>query len=425
MGKSCHSKDGSHVDLKAPQNVSSEGNQSLTTETLQNLNQFLVTQTQLMQRLIQRMDANNAPLAPVSATPEERSGEELPKDKPLEVTHNEEVSCSLPEGRHLWKFVPCFRCGEQGHFAYECPQKEKSMQEIHCAGCNLIGHCFRKCPRKKDAQFQVCFCCGKEGHFVKQCPSQMLVAPQAPSVPKSRSKEPEASPRAAIICSSSEGREFLKTSLTSAAQHQSVSNQVTPGRTVKHRTSPKALTLQAPCPHQGSGHKRKVEDHVQDIAKTSTTRIVVGPSLQGKTSKAKIQCFECSDLGHYANRCPRRRQTIAPDDLPEVTLIATITPAAGRKANAKMMSQVQEYRSLGLPMPQDETVKHQAGPSTSRLSAQGQPQKKLPPIASVTCFYCKELGHYANKCPKKQQTMKLASKQWFPSKALCYHPYSF
>ncbi|MBJ3415128.1 hypothetical protein JGB96_23645 [Salmonella enterica subsp. enterica serovar Derby] len=56
-------------------------------------------------------------------------------------------------------------------------------------------------------------------------------------------------------------------------------------------------------------------------------------------------------------------------------------------------------------------MKHQAGPSTSRLSAQGQPQKKLPPIAIVTCFYCKELGHYANKCPKKQQAVKLASKQ--------------
>lgn len=128
-----------------------------------------------------------------------------------------------------------------------------------------------------------------------------------------------------------------------------------------------------------------------------------GQLQQNKTSRAGIQCFVCQDMGHYANQCPKGRLALTPDNIPEAILIATITPAAGRKANARILSQVQEYKSLGLPISQDEAVKHQASPSTSKLSAQGQPQKKFPPIASVTCFHCQEKGHYAHKCPKKQQ----------------------
>ena len=54
-------------------------------------------------------------------------------------------------------------------------------------------------------------------------------------------------------------------------------------------------------------------DQVQDFARISKTHVIVGPSLQSKTSR---------------------------DSLPEVTLIATITPAAGRKNNARIMSKL-------------------------------------------------------------------------------------
>ena len=157
MVDTSRSKNGTHANNNVPENVSTEGHQPLSAEVLQNLNQFLITQTQLMQLLMQRMNGNNVSSAPVPAAPEECSCKELPKDKPQEVPHNEEVSHFLPEDRHPWKFVHCYRCGDQGHFAYGCPQKGKPKQEIHCAHCNRIGHRFTKCSRKMAIQDQVCY----------------------------------------------------------------------------------------------------------------------------------------------------------------------------------------------------------------------------------------------------------------------------
>ena len=433
MRKSGHSKGG---NSNVPPNVGTRENQGLTAEVLQNLNQFLITQTQLMQQVMQQLNGNNASSATPSAAPEE-----LFKDKPPGVPPNEDVSHVLPEGCHPWRYVHCYMCGGQGHFAFGCPQKGKPEQEILCASCNRSGHYFIRCPRRKETQYQVCYNCGREGHFVKQCPLQANLAPQAASVLGDRPEKLVTPSQAAVNCSSSEGKEFLKTSLTLAAQHQSLGNQAAPiFPAEKGRTNLRTPHLQASCRQQDSGHKRKMTGLVQNTASSSKTQTRLpqlnqvpavttlvppasallppkqmvfsgDPPLQNKTSKTKVQCFRCSAMGHYASRCPRRRRTIISDNLPEVALIATITPAAGRKANARIMSQVQEYRSLGLPMPQGEIVKQQTSSSNFKLSAQGQPQKKFPPIASVRCFYCKELGHYANNCPKKQQAGKLSSKQ--------------
>ena len=243
MVNSCHPKVGSNPSKVDLENVSAEGHQQLSVGLLQNLNQFLVTQTQLMRQMIQLMATNNA-----------------------------------------------------------------SSSNASCKHC---------------------------------------MAPQAASVPEDRPEEP------------------------------------------------KAPNPQAPCHYQDTGHKRKTEEQVQDIVKISKTRGIVGPSFQSKAS---------------------------PDNLPEVTLIATITPAAGRKANARIMSQIQEYRRLGLLMPQDEAVKHPTGSSTSKPPIQGQPRKKQSQATGITCFFCQEIGHYANKCSKKQQAKNSAIKQQLQRKTLCCPP---
>lgn len=215
MVKSHPSKDGSKVSHKISKCASPEASQSLSTETLHNLNQFLVTQTQMMQRLIQRLDADNTPSASVPTALEDRF-------KGLRVLPQEKTNCS-----------------------------------------------------------------------------------------------------------SHDDKGYSKTSLTTSAQQLSSSHQVISSQAEKERTNPEALHLQAPYRQQDSGHKRKIIDLVQSISSNSKTQARLPqlnqvsavttfkpPGLalrppkqmilsgsqpqQSNTSKGKVQCFKCSEIGHYA-----------------------------------------------------------------------------------------------------------------------------
>ena len=66
--------------------------------------------------------------------------------------------------------------------------------------------------------------------------------------------------------------------------------------------------------------------------------------ISAKRDKSHITCFECKDVGHYANHCLERKQG---------------TQGAG-------------------------TI-----------------TKKPRDMPKVICFRCKEAGHYATKCPDK------------------------
>ena len=188
---------GSHV----PQSGSAEGPQSLPAGLLQNLNQFLVTQTQLMQQMMQCLNANNVCSTTAPAALEECAREEQSKDKSPEAPHNEVVSHSLPEARRPWKYILCYICGEPGHFAYRCPQRGKPKQEVHCANCKRIGHLFSRCSKKKVIPYQVCNRDNKVGHSVKQCPLQANSASQSTPALKGKSEEPESSHQGEINCS--------------------------------------------------------------------------------------------------------------------------------------------------------------------------------------------------------------------------------
>ena len=68
--------------------------------------------------------------------------------------------------------------------------------------------------------------------------------------------------------------------------------------------------------------------------------------ISAKRDKSHITCFECKDVGHYANHCPERKQG---------------TQGAGTTSKT----------------PKD--------------------------LSKVICFRCKEAGHYAIKCPDKMK----------------------
>jgi len=79
----------------------------------------------------------------------------------------------------------CLQCGKSGHWARDCPDKNKpersksfgskaSGNDITCFKCGVPGHTSNACPQTgpsgSTGGSEPCFNCGKLGHWASQCP---------------------------------------------------------------------------------------------------------------------------------------------------------------------------------------------------------------------------------------------------------------
>ena len=233
-----------------------------------------------------------------------------PKKKPCackicgEIGHTQEEhkdGCPHCEEKHPAEECPtsqvtCFLCEGTTHYPTQChiyPMVQQTIQEQEEGTKEALREVMKEpvmkeCVEDPDGEglnrfySNACYSCGEEGHFSQYC--------------------------------TKERKEYLGYFPTEAIEFdpQGIKGLI---RTKKPR-------------------KRKKQRHPQNNP------------IFAKRDKSHITCFECKDVGHYANHCLERKQG---------------TQGAG-------------------------TI-----------------SKKPKDLSKVMCFHCKEAGHYATKCSYKKE----------------------
>nr|ADB85419.1 putative retrotransposon protein [Phyllostachys edulis] len=109
------------------------------------------------------------------------------------------------------------------------------------------------------------------------------------------------------------------------------------------------------------------------------------PSQKNSSHAAGIKCFNCHQMGHYANNCPLKK-------------------ASSTEHLQKFRMNVQHSAQL-TPLTTFGTTEPTLCPAVSGFGNSNQPQGNNNSAPGVTCYRCHEMGHYAHSCPQKRQGM--------------------
>ncbi len=73
----------------------------------------------------------------------------------------------------------CFRCGEAGHKANECSNRQRGGNPT-CSSCGNAGHSAQDCMRRAGNNQKngvTCYACGESGHYANECNSERIGKP--------------------------------------------------------------------------------------------------------------------------------------------------------------------------------------------------------------------------------------------------------
>ncbi|CAL5090538.1 unnamed protein product [Urochloa decumbens] len=265
----------------------------------------------------------------------------------------------------------CRRCGEKGHYANKGPIRcgdKFTYSGLSCSSCDT-NHLIGRCPMSQIT----CFLCEGNDHVPAQC--------------------------------------HISPILTAVNQHCRESFQTTlkQGRTLTLVNPPGGIELyddSRECQLKGSNEMTpKVsscslgEPNNRDGESPIKTQVPVAdknsPAAMTDDPLTPVSGFTCydshEDKGHYANSCPKKkpRRELEPYDC---------NHACQSKGGSKTVPSASSI-SYGV---QDRCDR--MSPLRSQIPAS---ESIKPEATTVTCFNCHDEGHWASSCPKQKAPRRL------------------
>ncbi|XP_052136789.1 uncharacterized protein LOC127755171 [Oryza glaberrima] len=366
--------------------------------------------------------------------------------------------------------ITCMVCGKEGHYTCECPMKNKEKYVI-CTLCGKVGHCHLWCCHQNESERRACRRCGEKGHYdnwhhlgcsscekhhpLGRCPMGKITCFLC-----------EGNGHVPVQC-------HLSPMLTAITQNQRESFRATLRQALRETSNtavtPITLTRELePYNDKNGGQPKGDNEMVPRVlgfnqgeeghsALRNPNRCHVPSSDKANVAADKapnqslgVTCFNCEGKGHYSNKCPQKqkqhgvRSTNAAamkDKTPNLTGVTCFDCGDRGHFSYTCPQNLLEVMLTAELEPHDDTYERQPkadngtvptvlslncgeashcgrnnpmkslGSSSDKINSTAMTYKAPKRVLGVICFNCHEEGHYANRCPQKQQGINSGTSQ--------------